>query len=66
MTAKSLFVDNKPHELKLGASFDPKSGVAYHSIRCMSFLFDWSTVYSHVKVYQCVDVWFMHNSHRSC
>ncbi|XP_053373050.1 ELL-associated factor 1-like isoform X2 [Mercenaria mercenaria] len=33
MTDKSLSVDNKPHELKLGASFDPKSGVAYHSIR---------------------------------
>jgi hypothetical protein len=29
-----LSVDNKPHELKIGASFDQKSGVAYHSIRC--------------------------------
>lgn len=33
MTDKSLAVDNKPHELRLGASFDPKSKVAYHSIR---------------------------------
>lgn len=33
MTDKSLSVDNKPHELKIGASFDQKSGVAYHSIR---------------------------------
>ncbi|KAL4222776.1 chromatin modification-related protein VID21 [Mactra antiquata] len=33
MTDKSLCVDNETHELKLGASFDPKSGVAYHSIR---------------------------------
>lgn len=33
MTDKSLCLDNKRHELKLGASFDPKSGVAYHSVR---------------------------------
>lgn len=33
MTDKSLSVDHKPHELKLGPSFDSKSGVAYHSIR---------------------------------
>lgn len=30
---KTLRVDSKVHELKLGASFDPKSNVAFHSIR---------------------------------
>jgi len=34
MSDKSLSLDSKPHELKFGASFDSKSGVAYHSIRC--------------------------------
>lgn len=33
MTDKSLSVDNDVHELKLGASFDPGSRVAFHSIR---------------------------------
>lgn len=33
MTDKILSVDNGPHELVLGASFDPKTRVAYHSIR---------------------------------
>ena len=41
MTDKSLSVDNEIHELKLGASFDPKSRVAFHSIRCESFLDQW-------------------------
>ncbi|XP_063422720.1 ELL-associated factor 1-like [Mytilus trossulus] len=33
MGDKSLQVDNEVHELKLGSSFDPKSKVAFHSIR---------------------------------
>lgn len=33
MGDKGLQVDNEIHELKLGSSFDPKSKVAFHSIR---------------------------------
>ncbi|KAL3831640.1 hypothetical protein ACJMK2_023368 [Sinanodonta woodiana] len=33
MSDRSLVLDEKAHELKLGASFDPKSRVAFHSIR---------------------------------
>jgi hypothetical protein len=34
MSDKNLQVDNEIHELKLGSSFDPKSKVGFHSIRC--------------------------------
>ncbi|ESO87953.1 hypothetical protein LOTGIDRAFT_126779 [Lottia gigantea] len=33
MADKFLSVDNQVHELKLGKSFDPKSGVYFHSMR---------------------------------
>lgn len=36
MTDKSLSVDNKVHELRFGDSFEQKSKVAFHSMRCKS------------------------------
>ena len=48
MSDKSLSLDSKPHELKFGASFDSKSGVAYHSIRCkISLMFSAPNVILH-------------------
>ena len=34
MSDKGLVLDNKQHELQLGASFNKHSKVGYHSIRC--------------------------------
>ncbi|KAH3835357.1 ELL-associated factor 1-like [Dreissena polymorpha] len=33
MAERNLAFDDQPHELKFGSSFDPKSKLAYHSIR---------------------------------